>query len=115
MPVPTVSDGTDVFVNMIDTKYGAGTASVVTFHELDGKSVLYGNSLFYTLAYEAVVEFPEGIKADFEYKSNDDRFFFRVSTVPRIVDREKLVFAGKGWITFSLTPEGWHAPDGNTY
>jgi len=112
---PTVADGTVVLVNIIDEKYGTGIVTVAEFRESDSKSVIYGTSIFHILEYEAELEFPEGISAAFEFKSDDDRFFFGISSLPRIVDQKKQVFSGKGWISFSLGEEGWHAPDGNIY
>ena len=112
---PTVSDGKDVFVNMIAEKYGEGTASVAAFNELDSESIVYGNFLYYVLKYEAVVEFPEGVKVALEYKTDDDKFLFQTSAMPKIVNQQTMVFSGKGRITFYLNEEGWHAPDGDIY
>ncbi len=112
---PTVSDGKAVFVRMIEEKYGVGTASVAAFNELNSESIAYGTFLYYVLEYEAIVEFPEGVKVAFEYKSDDDKFLFQTNTMPKIADQKTIVFSGKGWITFYLTEEGWHAPDGDIY
>ena len=113
--MPSVSDGKDVFGNMIDEKYGEGIASVTAFQESNRNTVNYGVIIAVVLEYEAVVEFPEGVKIAFEHKSADDRFFFRASGFPKIVDQQKVVLSGKGWITFVLSEEGWHASDGNIY
>jgi len=113
--MPSASDGKDVFVNMIDEKYGEGIASVIAFQELKRETVNYGVIIAVVLEYEAVVEFPEGVRIAFEHKSDDDRFSFRASGLPKVVDQQKAVLSGKGWITFVLSEKGWHASDGNIY
>jgi len=115
MSMPGVSDGKDVFVNMIDEKYEAGVVSVTAFQESKRETVNYGVIIAVVLEYKAVVEFPEGVKIAFEHKSADDRFFFRASGFPKIVDQQKVVLSGEGWITFVLSEDGWHASDGNVY
>ena len=50
--MPGVSDGKDVFVNMIEEKYGAGIASVTAFQASKRETVKYGVIIAVVLEYE---------------------------------------------------------------